>query len=167
MNARIACRYADRVKELSKRKANGPADCVPFPDDTSFGQSARLVADEDDDDEDGTGGPGGNRGGGSGGGGDDYGDEPVGGGGGGVGGAAGGGNLHDVDDEDGEDDAKAVGMAPDQLNYSIIVTKMIKSEAMLLLAHQQAFEQQVSCVRTRLLLLLLLLAVVVVGLMTG
>ena len=122
-NAEHTCntlRYADRVKELSKKKKNsGAVECVPFPDATDFGKSAAAISsaggDEDDDEEE-----------------DQVQDEDV------------ENNvaepMHEVDDT--EDDAKAVGMAPDQLNYSIIVTKMIKSEAMLLMAHQQAFELQ-------------------------
>ena len=124
MNAEHTCntlRYADRVKELSKRRNVGPVDYVQFPDQADFGQSAALVmsgAQDDDDDEDDT--PAADE------------DEDV---------ESAAPEMHDVDSGE-EDDAKAVGMAPDQLNYSIIVTKMIKSEAMLLMAHQQAFDQQ-------------------------
>ena len=122
MNAEHTCntlRYADRVKELSKRKKKGPVDYLPFPDEASFGQSAAAIsaqAPEDEDEDEGE---------------EDIVDEDV---------EPDAGGMHDVDDA--EDDAKAVGMAPDQLNYSIIVTKMIKSEAMLLMAHQQAFDHQ-------------------------
>ena len=62
MNAEHTCntlRYADRVKELSKRNRKGPVDFVPFPDvaNESFGKSAALVmsagggGDEDEEDE--------------------------------------------------------------------------------------------------------------------